>query len=446
MNTLMRSSPTLRWIGGAVALGLGIYVLSTSWLVLLDGAGFMAWRKQVILLSGAIAWILMTICMVIALRPLWLDRLMGGIDKAYGVHKWAGITAMITLVLHWLMHEVPKWLVNWGWLIPGRRAGGGSGADPGMWATLAKPVGEWAFYAFVVVAVLALVKYFPYRLFSKVHKVFPVIYLAGAYHALAILPTCWWRSPAAYLVVALTAVGSYAAIISLTQMVGLSRKVQAVVTQVRQTASGIVEVSLQLAGEQRLVHQAGQFAFVDFGLNHEGPHPFTIASADPQALRFMIKPLGDFTSQLNALLKPGQHVQIEGPYGQFDFRTDKPQQVWVAAGIGVAPFIARLEQLAAQGHQLQNVDFWYCTYTVSENLYPYQLDALCAQTGVRLHRMVAERGQQLSAEIIRHTVPDISRISVWFCGPVGFARALCDGLSAAGLEEKHFHAERFEMR
>ncbi|CNC65074.1 ferredoxin reductase family protein [Yersinia intermedia] len=438
------SNRMLLWIGGALTLSVSIYLLSGCWHVLLDGAGFMVWRRQIILLSGIIAWVLMTACMVIALRPLWLDKLMGGIDKAYGVHKWSGITVTVMLVLHWLMYEGPKWLVNWGWLALGRRQGGNT--EFAIWEMLAKPVGKWTFYAFIVMAVLALVKFLPYWLFSKVHKVFPIIYLAGAYHAVVILPAGWWSSPAAYIIVALTIVGSYAAVVSLLQKIGKSRTVQAVVTQVQRTASGIVDVSIKLVGGQRMPHLAGQFVFVDFGLNHEGHHPFTIASADPQVLRFAIKPQGDFTSQLGDLLKPGQAVQVEGPYGQFNFNSSQPHQIWVAGGIGIAPFMARLEKLATNDGKSQNVDFWYCTCTTAQNQFPPNLDTLCIQSGVRLHRIIDEWGQQLSPKSVLHVVQDISRTSVWFCGPSGFAKALRSEFTAMGLNDSDFHVERFEMR
>ena len=445
MKKLAGSNQTLFWVGGSVVVGIAIYLLSPGLQALMNGAGFMQWRRQIILLTGTISWVLMTACMVIALRPLWLDRLMNGIDKAYGVHKWAGITVTVTLVMHWLMHEGPKWLVSWGLLPLNRRAGGG-GAEPAMWIQFAKPVGEWAFYAFVLMAVIALVKFFPYKLFSKAHKVFPVIYLAGAYHSVVILPEDWWRTPAAYMVLVLAIIGSYAAIVSLFQQVGRSRRVQATVTQVRETASGIVEVCLRLVGGRGMGYQAGQFAFVDFGHKGEGHHPFTIASADQQELRFTIKPLGDFTNRLGQLLQVGQHVQVEGPYGQFNFESDKPRQVWVAGGIGIAPFIGKLEALAARGEKVQGVDFWYCVRSIPEGQYPENLSTLCEQTGVRLHRVVDELGQRLTPEMVQQTVQDLSQTSVWFCGPSGFAKALCSGLKPMGLSEADFHAERFEMR
>ncbi|HDT6566789.1 TPA: ferric reductase-like transmembrane domain-containing protein [Enterobacter cloacae] len=445
MKKLAGSNQTLLWVGGFVVVGIAIYLLSPGLQAQMNGAGFMQWRRRIILLTGTISWVLMTACMVIALRPLWLDRLMNGIDKAYGVHKWAGITVTVTLVLHWLMYEGPRWLVSWGLLTLSRRAGGGRG-EATMWIQLAKKVGEWAFYAFVLMAVIALVKFFPYKLFSKAHKVFPVIYLAGAYHSVVILPENWWSTPAAYMVLALAIIGSYAAIVSLFQQVGRSRRMQATVTQVRETASGILEVCLQLAGGRNMCYQAGQFAFVDFGFKGEGHHPFTIASADQQELRFTIKPLGDFTNRLGQLLQVGQDVQIEGPYGQFNFQSDKPCQIWVAGGIGIAPFIGKLEALAARGEKVQGVDFWYCVRSISEGQYPENLSSLCEQTGVRLHRVVDEQRQWLTPEMIRQSVQDLLLASVWFCGPSGFAKALCSGLKPMGLSEADFHAEHFEMR
>ncbi|MEA9389700.1 hypothetical protein SJI19_03875 [Acerihabitans sp. TG2] len=181
-------------------------------------------------------------------------------------------------------------------------------------------------------------------------------------------------------------------------------------------------------------------------INHEAPHPFTITSADPQVLRFAIKPLGTFTRRFGHVLQPGQAVEVDGPYGQFNFHSPRPHQVWVAGGIGIAPFMARLEKLAADGGKSQNVDLWYCTRTLGQNQYPPQLETLCEQTGVRLHRLIDEHGQQLSPTHVLHGVQDISRISVWFCGPAGFASVLRSEFTQLGLDDRDFHVERFTLR
>jgi predicted ferric reductase len=38
---------------------------------------------------------------------------------------------------------------------------------------------------------------------------------------------------------------------------------------------------------------------------------------------------------------------VEGPYGCFDFEDGQPHQIWIGAGIGITPFVARMKQRAA---------------------------------------------------------------------------------------------------
>ena len=95
-------------------------------------------------------------------------------------------------------------------------------------------------------------------------------------------------------------------------------------------------------------HLAGQFAFVTSD-EKEGAHPYTIASSwnpTEQQLVFITKALGDHTSRLADRLQPGMEVTVEGPYGCFNFEDAQPRQIWVGAGIGITPFIARMKQRA----------------------------------------------------------------------------------------------------
>jgi hypothetical protein len=69
---------------------------------------------------------------------------------------------------------------------------------------------------------------------------------------------------------------------------------------------------------------------------------------DPR-ITFITKALGDHTRTLHERLKAvGMPVTVEGPYGCFDFDDEKPRQIWVGAGIGITPFVARMKQLATQ--------------------------------------------------------------------------------------------------
>ena len=89
------------------------------------------------------------------------------------------------------------------------------------------------------------------------------------------------------------------------------------VATVSQAGTGLVEISLVPLGRP-VTFIPGQFAMVYLEAKdgwHR--HPFTIASAahDPQ-LRFTVKALGDYTSQLRDLVRPGMPAVVGGPHGR----------------------------------------------------------------------------------------------------------------------------------
>lgn len=439
---------TTKWIAGSGIVSLAIYLLSPGLGSLVATPTGWEWREQIVNLSGVTALILMTLTMVVAVRPSWLDRAVGGLDKAYGLHKWAGIFSTIAIAFHWLIEHIPKIAV-----MRGRIAYPGNlGADNplpqwqiDLFESSAK-IAEWGFFALIVLVIIALFQKIPYRWFRTIHKIFPIIFLTAAFHAVTIMvKTNWWSSPAGYLVAIASLIGTIASFISLAQKIGASRKIKAVVESVEHYENGIIDVTLSAAGDG-FTHIPGQFAFVSF----EGgePHPFTIASSgdDPHTLRFAIKALGDHTGTLQNNVEPGQVAEIEGPYGQFHFDAVSERQIWIAGGIGVTPFLARLEALANKGGSKKPVDFWYCVTTEKDAAFPDDLDALCQRAGVTLHRMSAAGKQFLNANIINDTVQNLKDASVWFCGPESFARSLIRSLGPLGLKKNAFHHDNFNMR
>ena len=178
----------------------------------------------------------------------------------------------------------------------------------------------------------------------------------------------------------------------------------------------------------------------------EGAHPFTIASADQgdNTVSFQIKALGDYTGSLTRHLQTGQRVRVEGPYGRFDLerRDPKARQIWIAAGIGVTPFLAWLESLQSQPDQAPAAELHYCTRDQQSDVFVARLQALCASLpGVQLHIHGARQGSTLKAAALQGA----QQAEIWFCGPSGLANSLRDGLHALGARPR-FHQEAFEMR
>lgn len=402
--------------------------------------------------SGIVGIGVMSVAMLLTLRPRWLEPHLNGLDKMYRLHKWLGVTALVVAIIHWWWGQGSKWMVGWGWLErPQRRPPSGEtlGSIEG-WLRgqrgFAESVGEWAFYAAVLLLVLALVQRFPYHLFAKIHKLLAVVYLALAYHAVVLTQTNYWAQPIGWLLAILLFGGSMAALWVLAGQVGADSKVQGTIDALTYYPElRVLETAIVLQEGWR-GHAAGQFAFVTSD-KKEGAHPYTIASVwnpDDRRIVIITKALGDHTSRLRERLRIGMTVTVEGPYGCFDFRDAQPRQVWVGAGIGITPFIARLKQLAGTSGG-GAVDLFHSTADF-EQVAIDKLTADAENAGVRLHVLVDRKDGQLDGAAIRAAVPDWQSASIWFCGPPKFGKSLREDFIAHGLPPSRFHQELFQMR
>lgn len=413
---------------------------------------YFSFRAVFVQYSGVIAMGLMSVAMLLALRPKWLEPHLDGLDKMYRLHKWLGIGALVVGTVHWWWAQGTKWMVGWGWLDrPVRKPSSGEtlGVIEGWLRSqrgLAESVGEWAFYAAAVLIVLALIKRFPYHWFAKTHQWIAVAYLVLVYHTVVLAKIDYWGQPIGWVLAVLLLGGSVAALLTLVGRIGAGRKVDGMVTALTEyPALRVMEIAVDLK-EGWHGHATGQFAFVTSD-KHEGAHPYTIASAwNPadQRLVFLAKALGDHTSRLRYSLKVGTPVTVEGPYGCFDFEDGQPHQIWVGAGIGITPFIARMKQRASAA-EAKTITFFHTTADFEQAAID-RLTADAEAAGVQLHLLVDDRDGRLSGERIRAAVPEWQSASVWFCGPPEFGQALRQDFLANGMPSARFHQELFQMR
>lgn len=439
------------------ALGLFLLALTGAWAVdalLPQPASGAAWpwalRQQALYLTGVWSIGLMSLIMLLALRPAWLEGPLGGMDKIYRLHKWAGILAIGAGAAHWLIKlaSTPlKALVG----IEGRPARDAVLAMLADSRGLAKDLGEWTIYALLAMLVITLWRRFPYHAWRIVHRAMPLAFLVLAFHTLALAPAYYWTGPTGALLLPLMAGGAAAALLSLAGRIGQGRRVAGKVTGLVRRPGDILEVTCEL-GPRWPGHAAGQFAFVTFD-RREGAHPFTIASA-PHAGRhdvtFQIKALGDFTRRLAATLRQGAPVTVEGPYGRFERPADPAArpQVWVAGGIGVTPFLAWLEAARDEPGDRPPVWLHYCVRDAGADPFVEVLRQRCeALDNVTLQVHGAAQGQRLEAASLAQGEVAAGRVAdVWYCGPAGLAAALRQGLRRLGRGGVHWHQEAFDMR
>lgn len=121
----MNKIKTAFWLFLAVLTGLWL-LADTLWP---QPFNYMAFRNVFMQYSGVIAIGVMSACMMLAARPKIIEPWLGGLDKMYRLHKWLGIAALVTSILHWWFAQGTKWMAQWGW-IEGRRPGGKPGGQP----------------------------------------------------------------------------------------------------------------------------------------------------------------------------------------------------------------------------------------------------------------------------------------------------------------------------
>ncbi len=82
-------------------------------------------RKHLIVLTGWLGFAYMETAIILSARFKWVERLVQGLDKGYALHKELGISAFITLILHWAVIKSAHWAVQLGLLVRPQHQGKG---------------------------------------------------------------------------------------------------------------------------------------------------------------------------------------------------------------------------------------------------------------------------------------------------------------------------------
>jgi predicted ferric reductase len=230
------------------------------------------------------------------------------------------------------------------------------------------------------------------------------------------------------------------------------------VAAVVEESPGVVSVHLRGRALHALPVRAGQFfqwRFLD-GEGWSRAHPYSLSAAPhPRLLRITVKDLGDGSRDL-ARVRPGTKVLVEGPYGRLtsDLQT-RPRVTLMAAGIGITPMRALLEELR---FPRGGATLLYRARSEADLTFRAELDAIAKQRGVRVVYLTGRRAPDPSgvgvwrpeslahrseAQALRHLVPDIAGHDVFLCGPDDWAAAARRALREVGVPAAHVHEERF---
>lgn len=357
---------------------------------------------------------------LMATRARWVERLFGGLDKMYMIHRRSGVIAVVLLVAHFVV--VPRDLTAF---------------TPG------KPLGFWAFVLIIVGVVLSaappLKRKLPYHVWLRIHRLMGVFYVMGVIHAGMVFSLIQRLPLTRAYVFGMAALGVGAWVYRAFIYRFVHPELTYEVDDVRDLGHGVTEVWLS-PKDEALAFKAGQFAFFGFPeISKSERHPFTISSAPgSKGLRITVKNLGDFSGALAKKLKPGSVCFVEGPFGHFSAETlPQSRQVWVAGGIGITPFLSMAAGAKEKTH------LYWCVASEDEATYKDELQA-CAESNENFDFTVWP--SDVRGYLNQESIGSTEETAFMLCGPAGLKESLIKGLASKGVRRSDIYDEEFVFR
>lgn len=359
---------------------------------------------------------------LMASRAKWVEKLFGGLDKMYLIHRRSGVIAVVLLLGHFFI--VPRAI----------------DFNPG------KPLGFYALVLILIGVLLSAVPFFkrkiPYHKWINFHKLMGVFYVMGVAHGFMV-DSLIKQLPITRVYVFGMAIVGVLAWIYRAFLYGLfNKKLNYIVTELKNLGNGVVEIMLK-PQDKKLQYNSGQFAFFTFpSVSKREQHPFTISnSAGSETLRLTIKALGDYTNDLGSKLKEGDVAKVEGPFGHFtqDY-AKKTEQVWIAGGIGITPFLALANQ-----DLTKKVDLYWCVGKEEDAVYNDELKAF-AQTNRNFNYEIWDSSKKGHLDLSKLSSQNYAETDYFICGPEALKKTIYKQLKAKGVSSHNIHDEEFAFR
>jgi predicted ferric reductase len=221
---------------------------------------------------------------------------------------------------------------------------------------------------------------------------------------------------------------------------------------------GSLTLSLEPAyrhGGRQFSFRAGQFAWILPSRNPFTPtyHPFSISSSTHASrLEFTIKRVGGFTGSMRQL-RVGDRVYVDGPHGSFTLESHPGMgYVFVAAGVGVTPFLSMLATLADQGDKRP---IWLFLGNRYEDQVTgvRQLARLQGRLNLRVVHVISKPSEQWNGDrgridtglLDRHLPLERRSLQYFVCAREDMVRSVETTLTGLGIPGDSIHSEQFGM-
>jgi predicted ferric reductase len=400
------------------------------------------------IITGLIGTDFILVMLVLIARIPLIDRTVGH-DRAIAVHRRLGKPALFLLLAHGVLL-----LIGYGM---------SSGFNPiteiGPMLSLSDMplafIGTGLLIAVVVTSLVIVRRRLAYEAWHLAHLLSYIAVAIALPHQLSVggmLATGTWQRVywIGLYVIAFGAIATFR--FGVPVVASLRHGIRVAGTQ--EVAPGVVSIYLTGRHLRNLGADGGQYFVWRFWTPRTWWHSHPISlSAMPtdSTARITVRSLGTGSARLSSV-PVGTRVSIEGPYGLFSDRSRTTGRIAIAAaGIGVAPVLALLEQ----------ADFTPGKATVllrastPDNAFLWdEVRAIAAKKGAKVSLMIGPRTSQGPAWMseagakrkitLKSVFPNLLKSDLYVCGPGGWIDEIERDAKAHGLPEDQLHSERFD--
>lgn len=204
--------------------------------------------------------------------------------------------------------------------------------------------------------------------------------------------------------------------------------------------------------DRALAYRAGQYVLLSDAAHRLPQRSYSIANAPRADNRVSLLvtryPGGRTSNWVHDVLKPGDAVELEGPYGTFLSSDERDCPILLlAAGSGLAPIRALAEALLADPGERQ-VHLFFSVRTAADAIDRARLEGwerrhrgfrflltLTRDPSAPLHRRIPE--------LLPDAFGSLQGFDVFIAGPTGFVTDCAEAARAQGAADTEVHTEEF---
>lgn len=422
-------------IYGSLAITFSLWLLSKNSLAEITAQPLLA-ISQITALSGTILFVW---SMLLSTRLDFLENLFGGLDKIYKIHRKVSEIGFVVIILHPLTLALNSPKIGIAYFFPAHTK---AGVNLGIYSF-------WVFVTIILITLLVRNLKIPYHIWKQTHKFLNLAMALALVHVVTIQSDTSSFEPLGIWMKFLTGLGVASGFYMTFFYNKAGPRYEYEIVEIKRYGD-IHDVFLKPI-KHKLPYKLAQYVYVSFsseGISKE-THPYCImALPQDYILRFSIKELGDYTKKLGKL-KVGDKAIVHGPYGHLSekFVETGKDSVFIAGGIGIAPFVSMFKQASVSNSQAK-VNLFYCTKYKKEASFENELIQIAATNdNLRYYNQCSREmnGGHLSIEQITSCAPNTQNTNIYLCGPTKMMGDMAVKLVKAGFNKQNIILENFEM-